>query len=173
MEMPSNITPIENKVAASSLVTLNLEDYFEAGERVLLDIKPWLFRELILKETTFREHLSTHDWSQYKGQLVAITCSSDAIIPTWAYMLVAIQLQPYAKRTVYGNLQTLETVLYTEAIARINPEDYADKRVIIKGCSDVPVPVSAYTGITEKLVPVVKSLMYGEACSNVPLMKRK
>lgn len=173
MEMPSDITPIENKVAASSLVTLNLEDYFEAGERVVMDIKPWLFHGLILKEKDFREHLSAHQWEQYSGKFVALTCSTDAIIPTWAFMLVTIQLQPYAKRVVFGGLQTLETVLFTEALMRINPEDFKDKRVIVKGCSDVPVPVSAYTDITFKLAPVVKSLMYGEACSNVPLMKRK
>lgn len=169
----NNITPIENKIANSGLVTLNLEDYFDAGERVLLDIKPWLFMEMILKEKDFREFVKLHDWSSYQGKNVAFFCSADAIVPTWAYMLLAVNIQPFANRYVFGSIDTLNTVLYQDALQKINPDDYKDLRLIIKGCSDVPVPVSAYVEITNKLLPVVKSLMYGEACSNVPIYKKR
>lgn len=167
----SNI--IENKVANSGLVTLNLEDYFHQGERVVLDIKEWLFREMLLKEKDFREFVKIHDWNQYQGKNVAFTCSTDAVIPTWAYMLLAVNIEPFANRYVFGDLATLETVLYQDALSKIDFEQYKDLRVIVKGCSDVPVPVSAYVEITHKLSPLVKSLMYGEACSNVPIWKRK
>jgi hypothetical protein len=166
-------TPIENKVANSGLVTLNLEEYFHAGERVVIDIKPWLFMEMILKEKDFREHIKQHDWAQYQGKNVAFICSTDAIIPTWAYMLIAVNIEPYAHRYVFGSIDTLNTVLYQDALQKINAADYTDVRVIIKGCSDVPVPVSAYVELTHKLAPFAKSIMYGEACSNVPIFKRK
>lgn len=173
MTPEENILPIENKVANSGLITLNLEDYFDNGERVLLDIKPWLFMEMILKEKDFREHVKNHDWAQYTSKNVAFTCSNDAIVPTWAYMLLAVNIEPYANRYVFGNLETLNTVLYQDALQKINPIDFNEARVIIKGCSDVPVPVSAYVEITHRLTPHVKSIMYGEACSNVPIFKRK
>src|SRR5574343_869386 len=166
-------TPIENKVANSGLVTLNLEEYFHAGERVVIDIKPWLFMEMILKEKDFREHIKQHDWAQYQGKNVAFICSTDAIIPTWAYMLIAVNIEPYAQRYVCGSIDTLNTVLYQDALQKINAADYTDVRVIIKGCSDVPVPVSAYVELTHKLATFAKSIMYGEACSNVPIFKRK
>ncbi len=168
-----NIEPIENKVANSGLITLNLEDYFHKGERVLLDIKDWLFRELLLKEKDFREHVKNHDWSQYTGKNIAFTCSADAIIPTWAYMLLAVNIEPFANRYVFGDLTSLETVLYQDALAKIDFASFTDMRVIVKGCSDVPVPVSAYVEITHKLSPHVKSIMYGEACSNVPIWKKR
>lgn len=171
--MVENIEPIENKVANSGLITLNLEDYFHKGERVVLDIKPWLFRELLLKEMDFREFVKTHDWQQYQGKNVAFICSADAIIPTWAYMLLSVNIEPYAHRYVFGDLTALETILYQDALAQIDFEQYRDVRVIVKGCSDVPVPVSAYVEITHKLAPYAKSIMYGEACSNVPIWKRK
>jgi hypothetical protein len=173
MDAQNNIVPIENKIANSGLITLNLEDYFDKGERVELDIKPWLFMEMILKEKDFREHVKQHDWSSYNGKNVAFTCSADAIIPTWAYMLLAVSIEPYANRYVFGTLQTLDTVLYQDALAKINMDELKDARVIVKGCSDVPVPVSAYVEITHKLAPIAKSIMYGEACSNVPIYKRK
>ena len=173
MTSDQNIVPIENKVASSSLITLNLEDYFNKGERVVLDIKPWLFMELILKEKDFREQVKNHDWTQYVEKNVAFVCSSDAIVPTWAYMLLAVNIDPYANRYVFGNIDVLNTILYQDALLKINPIDFEDARVIIKGCSDVPVPVSAYVEITHKLTPHVKSIMYGEACSNVPIYKRK
>lgn len=168
-----NIEPIENKVASSSLITLNLEEYFNKGERVVLDIKPWLFMEMILKEKDFREQVKNHNWTQYVDKNVAFVCSTDAIVPTWAYMLLAVNIEPFANRYVFGNIDVLNTILYQDALQKINPIDFTDARVIIKGCSDVPVPVSAYVEITHKLTPYVKSIMYGEACSNVPIFKRK
>ncbi len=164
---------IQNKVANSGLITLNLEDYYHKGERVLFDIKSWLFREMILKEKEFREQVKQHDWSQYAGKNIAFTCSSDAIVPTWAYMLLAVAVEPYANRYVFGTLETLETVLFNDAIEKIETENLKDARVIVKGCGDLPVPVSAYVAITHKLLPYVKSIMYGEACSNVPVWKKK
>jgi hypothetical protein len=172
MEM-QNIAPIENRVAASGLITLNLEDHFHAGERVVLDIKDWLFRGMMLKEKDFREFVKNHDWSQYAGKNIAFTAPADAIIPTWAYMLLSVNAEPFANRYVFGSPETLDTVLYQDALSKIDYAQYQDARVIIKGCSDVPVPVSAYVEITHRLSPFVKSIMYGEACSNVPIWKRK
>lgn len=167
------ILPIENKVASSGLITLDLETFSHPGERILFDIKPWLFREMILKEKDFRESVLQHDWKQYSGKNLAFTCSADALIPTWAYMLLAIQAEPFVHRYVFGDLQTLETVLFQDALQALNPADFAGKRVIIKGCGHIPVPVSAYVEITHKLLPVAKTILYGEACSNVPIYKRK
>ena len=165
--------PIIKKVASSGLVTLDLEDYYHQGERVIYDLKDNLFMGMILKEKDFREFLKNHDWSIYEGKNVAVICSEDAIIPTWAYMLLALKLSPFANAVVYGNLEQLEDKLYFDAIAKINPLDYADARVVVKGCSKVPVPTSAYVEITQKLMPYVKSLMFGEPCSTVPLYKKK
>ena len=163
---------ITNKVAASGLVTIDLEELYTPGERVLFDIKPWLFEELILKEKDFRERIKSHDWSQYKDKIIALTCSADAIVPTWAYMLIVTSLQPFAKRIVFGDLKMLEDVLYFEKLSSINPEDFRDQKIVIKGCSNIEVPISAYTRLTEILRPVAKSIMYGEPCSTVPLFKR-
>jgi hypothetical protein len=172
MELQENDL-IENKIASSGLITIDLELLRHAGERVLFDIKDWLFREMILKEKDFREFIKTHDWTQYQNKNIAFFCSNDAIVPTWAYMLLAAAVQQYANRYVFGNLQLLEITLYNDAIARINESDYTDKRIIIKGCSHNEMPVSAYLEISNKLLPVVKSLMYGEACSNVPIYKKR
>ncbi|MFY8020806.1 MAG: DUF2480 family protein [Bacteroidia bacterium] len=169
----SDLDLIENKVAASGLITLNLEEYYHTGERVLFDIKDFLFREMILKEKDFREQVKSFNWEQFKGKNIAFYCSTDAIIPTWAYMLLGIAIEPFANRYVFGSLDNLEAILFQDALNKINPLDYQDQRVIIKGCSDVPVPVHAYVEITHKLLPYTKSLMYGEACSNVPLYKKK
>lgn len=164
---------IENKVANSGLITLDLETLRHNGKRVAFDIKDWLFRELILKEKEFREFVKNHDWAQYENQNIAFYCSTDALVPTWAYMLLASAVQPYAHKYVFGTLAELETQLYTDAIAQLDMNQYADKRVIIKGCSHDELPVTAYVTITSKLLPVVKSLMYGEACSNVPVYKKR
>ncbi len=164
---------IINKVAQSGLVTIDLEDLNVPGERVLFDLKDWLYEELILKEKDFREKLKTHPWKDYKDKFVAITCTADAIVPTWAFMLVAAQIKPFAKKIIFGNLQKLEEELFDEAISKINPDDYKDQKVVIKGCSKIEVPVSAYVNITAMLRPVVKSIMYGEPCSTVPVFKRK
>lgn len=166
-------TEIINRVANSKLVTFNLEDFYPSGERVLFDIKDWLLEGLVLRETIFREKALAHNWKQYEGAYVALTCSTDAIIPAWAYMLLSTYLNPYAKKTVIGDLQTLETVLYSEIISKMDLSNLKDKPVIIKGCSHKPVPENAYLFLIEKLQPVAKSLLYGEACSSVPLFKKK
>ncbi|MGA0556073.1 DUF2480 family protein [Larkinella sp. VNQ87] len=163
---------IVNRVAKSGLVTLDLEDYYHAGERVVYDLKDNLFMGLILKEKDFREFLKAHDWSQYAGKNVAITCSEDAIVPTWAYMLLTLYLEPHAHLIVFGSLEDLEEKLYFDAIARINIEDYRDARVVVKGCSKVPVPTAAYVEVARRLRPVAQSIMFGEPCSTVPLYKR-
>lgn len=164
---------IINKVAQSKLVTFDLEDYYPKGERVVLDIKDWLFEGFILREKEFRSHIKAHNWEQYKDAYVALTCSTDAIVPGWAYMLVTTKLQPFVVRTVLGNLEDLETSIYQSIIEGIDVSDYKDKPVIIKGCSHKPVPPNAYLMLTAKLLPIAKSVMYGEACSSVPLYKRK
>ncbi|MFO7721386.1 MAG: DUF2480 family protein [Gillisia sp.] len=166
-------TEIINRVANSKLITFDLEDFYPSGERILFDIKDWLLEGLVLRETIFREKAMGHDWSQYKNGYVALTCSTDAIIPAWAYMLLSTHLNPYAKKTVIGDLKTLETILYTEVIAKMDLSHLKDKPVIIKGCSHKPVPENAYLFLIERLQPVVKSLLYGEACSSVPLFKNK
>jgi hypothetical protein len=164
---------IINKVAGSGLLTLDLEDYFHSGERVVYDIKDNLFHELILKEKDFREFLKHHDWSQYTGKNVSIICSADAIVPTWAYMLLATHLEPYAHMFVFGDLATLESTLFAQALAKIDVAPFKDARVVVKGCGHLPVPTYAYVEITRLLKPHVKSMMYGEPCSTVPIYKRK
>ncbi|XMO87694.1 DUF2480 family protein [Algibacter sp. AS12] len=162
---------IINRVANSKLVTLDLEDYYPKGNRVLFDIKDWLFEGFVLREKDFRAQVKAFDWSQYKDAYVALTCSSDAIIPGWAYMFLSIQLEPYAKKTIVGTLDNLETSIYQDIINNIDVSDYKDKPIIIKGCSNKPVPQNAYIMLANKLQTVAKSIMYGEACSSVPLFK--
>lgn len=168
--MPEEIV---NRVANSKLVTVNLEAFYPEGERVLFDLKDWLYEEFVLREKEFRNSVKEHNWSQYEGQYVALTCSTDAIIPAWAYMLITTELQPYAKRIVLGNLEELETSIYQEIISKLEVEQYHDLPLIIKGCSNKPVPKNAYIQLVQKLQPVAKSMMFGEACSSVPLYKRK
>jgi hypothetical protein len=163
---------IVNKVAQSGLIEFNLEEYYPKGERVLFDIKEHLFQGLILKEKDFREFVKNEDWSKYTEKFVALTCTADAVVPTWAYMLLVTALEPFAKKIVFGDLKTLEVVLYNDALSKINPEDYKDQRIVIKGCSNLPVPESAYVEVTRILRPVAKSIMYGEPCSTVPLYKK-
>lgn len=167
--MPEEII---NRVASSKLITFNLEDHYPEGERVLFDIKDWLLDGFVLREKDFREQAKAHDWSKYEGKYVALTCSSDAIVPAWAFMLLATYLQPYAKKVIAGDLETLESILYTEILDKIDLSELKDKPVIVKGCSHKPVPKNAYLLLIQKLQPIVKSLMYGEACSSVPLYKR-
>ena len=164
---------IINRVAQSKLITFDLEDYYPKGPRIVLDIKDWLFEGFILREKDYRLFLDEHDWAQYKDAYVAITCSSDAIIPGWAFMLLSTRLLPYAKKVVQGSLVDLETSLYQSIIENLDVSAYADKPVIIKGCSKRPVPANAYLFAIKKLQPIAKSIMYGEACSSVPLYKRK
>ncbi|RMB63504.1 DUF2480 family protein [Dokdonia sinensis] len=163
---------IVNRVANSKLVTFNLEDLYPSGARVILDISQWLDEGFILREVRFRESIKNHNWQQYENRYVALQCSTDAIVPAWAFMLVATQLQGIAKKTVTGSLETLETILYTEAIANLDITPYENVPVIVKGCTNKPVPENAYLLLIEKLQPVVRNLMFGEACSSVPLYKK-
>ena len=163
---------IVNKVAQSGIVTIDLEAYYPEGKRVLFDIKPLLFQELILKEKDFREFIKKEDWSKYRDCYVAVTCSNNAIVPTWAYMLLTLALKPFAKKIIFGTLETLETVLFEEIIEKLDTTPFKDARIVIKGCGEKPVPVSAYVAITEKIKPLAKSIMYGEPCSTVPLYKQ-
>lgn len=167
------MSEIVNRVAKSSLVTFDLEDYYLEGRRYSLDIKDWLFEGFILREKEFREHLELHNWDQYKDAYVALNCSTDAIIPGWAYMLVATKLEPIANSVVIGSLEMLETVIFQSVIEDMDLTPFKDKAVIIKGCTNKPIPPNAYLWITLRLQEVSKSLMYGEACSSVPLVKRK
>jgi hypothetical protein len=164
---------LTNKVAESGIVTIDPADYYVKGERVLFDIKSLLIEEFLLREKDFREFVKTNTWESYSGKLVAITCSNDAIIPVWAYMLLASALEPFAKRVIFGNLENLETELFKEELKKINLEHFRDQRIVIKGCGDIHVPTAAYVELTTLLKPYVKSIMYGEPCSTVPVYKRK
>lgn len=163
---------IVNRVAGSGLITIDLEEYYQEGERVLLDIAPVLFQGMILREKDFRQWVKEQEWEQYAGKFVAVYCSADAIVPTWAYMLLATKLQPYAEMLAYGNLETLEEVLFRKALEQIRPEEYEGAKLVIKGCSKKPVPTSAYVEVSRKLAPVASSIMYGEPCSTVPVYKK-
>lgn len=165
--------PFINKVAESGLITLDLEKYYPRGETDLFDMKDHLFMGMILKEKDFREALKTLDWSKYKDKEVALFCSADAIIPVWAWMLAAAYLQPVAKEIVMGDEKELHRRLYLKNIDAIDVNEFADKRVVIKGCGETPIADYVYMEITRKLRPVVKSIMYGEPCSTVPVYKKK
>ena len=164
---------IINRVTESALLTINLEDYFPKEEIVEFDLKDFLFMGLIIKERDFREALTNTDWTKYENKYVAVICTADAIIPFWAYMLVAKWLQPFAKDIVMGDKKTLIQIIMQKNISSLNTEEYKDKRVVIKGCGDLSVPESAYMEITKILVPYAKSIMYGEPCSTVPVYKKK
>ena len=164
---------IINRVAESKLQVFDLEDYYPKGNRLSIDISQWLFEGFLLREKDFREQLNSHDWTQYQDKYVAVYCSTDAIVPAWASILVTVFLSPFARRVVSGTLEDLESVLYHEILPGIDFSIYEGKPVIIKGCSRKPVPMSAYLYAAQKLQPVAKSIMYGEACSAVPLYKRK
>jgi len=161
-----------NKVAESGILTLNLEAYYPKDEIAVFDMKDYLFMGLILKEKDFREALKTVDFSLFENKIVALTCSADAVIPMWAYMLAASALQPVAKDIIFGNEDIAVSTILLKNIGTINVEEYTDKRVVIKGCGDLPVTESAYVEITKLLRPVAKSIMYGEPCSTVPVFKK-
>lgn len=164
---------IVNRVANSKLVVVDLEDYYPKGKRVLFDIKDWLYEGLVLREKEFRAKVIVHNWSQYQDTYVAMTCSTDAIVPTWAYMLLTINLEPYAKKILIGDLEQLEASIYQTIIEHLDVLPFKDKSIIIKGCSNKPVPANAYILLSKKLKPIAQSIMYGEACSSVPLFKKK
>ncbi len=163
---------IINRIANSKLITIDLEDFYPEGKRIVFDIKGWLYEELILREKDFREYVKKHDWLQYKETYVVLTCSSDAIIPSWAYLLLSAELNKYTKKVVIGDLELLETVIFNEIITNLNIDEFKNKPVIIKGCSNKPIPQSAYAMLINKIQPVASSIMYGEACSTVPLFKK-
>ena len=165
--------PLNNKVAESGLVTIDLSSFIPSNEIVLFDIKPYLFMELILKEKDFRAALLSTDWSVYQDKVVGVYCSTDAIIPMWANMLIVSNLQPIAKAVYFGNEERVREQVLFENILQVNAADYTDQRVVIKGCGETPIGESAYIAITQKLRPVVKSIMYGEPCSTVPVYKKK
>lgn len=164
---------IINKVSLSPLLSLDLEEYYPKDPIMVFDLKPLLFMELILKEKEFRIALQNHDWSQYQDKIVAVTCSADAIVPVWAYMLVASYVQPVAKDLIFGDEKTAIQYQFIKNIDSIDTKEFIDKRVVIKGCGDLPIGEFAYMEITKKLRPVVKSIMYGEPCSTVPIYKDK
>jgi hypothetical protein len=168
--MPEEII---NRVANSKLVVVDLEDYYPRGKRTLFDIKDWLFEGFVLREKDFRAQVIAHDWSQYQDTYVALTCSTDAIVPAWAYMLLSIHLEPFAKKIIIGDLEQLEGSIYQTIIENLDVTPFNDKPIIIKGCANKPVPANAYILLSQKLKPIAKSIMYGEACSSVPLFKKK
>ncbi|RZJ57109.1 MAG: DUF2480 family protein [Flavobacterium sp.] len=173
MEPEINTEEIVNRVTGSALQVFDLEDYYPEGQRTALDISGWLWQGFVLKEKEFRDTLKNHNWEQYNGKYVALHCSTDAIVPAWAYMLVTVYLQPQAKAVVQGTLNELDVLLYQDILGRIDYAEYSGKPVIIKGCSKKPVPQEAYVLAAQKLMPVAKSIMFGEACSAVPLYKRR
>ncbi|NDI98476.1 DUF2480 family protein [Flavobacterium sp. LaA7.5] len=164
---------IINRVANSVLQVFDLEDYYPEGERKAIDISEWLLEGFVLREKDFRATLKNHDWEQYKGCYVALHCSTDAIVPAWAYMLVSTYLQPVAKKVIQGSIANLDVQLYQDILSKIDYSEYSGKPVIVKGCSRKPVPQEAYVMAVQKLMPYAKSLMFGEACSAVPLYKNK
>lgn len=164
---------IINRVANSKLITFDLEDHYPEGDRVFLDISEWLFEGIVLREKEFRNYVKNHDWSVYNNAYLAAGCTSEAIVPAWAYMLVSLHAAKYAKKVVFGDLTTLETILFTEIIDTLDLSEYRDKPVIIKGCTHKPIPQNAYLLLAQKLQKTASSIMYGEACSSVPLYKKK
>ena len=164
---------IVNRIAESALITFDLEDLYQIGERKSIDLSQWLYEGLILREKEYRAHLNAHEWSTYQDQFISLHCSTEAILPAWAFLLLTTYLQPFARKVVIGSIQDLEVQLFSEEIQLLDVTPFKDKPVIIKGCSDKTVPQDAYAKLITKLQPVVKSLFFGEACSSVPLYKRK
>lgn len=167
-----NNKPLVNRVAASGLITINLEEFFPAGEVVTFDIKDYLYMELMLKEKEFRAALKEHDWTQYDGKHLLVYCSTDAIVPVWAFMLVTAYATPHAATIYNGTAESFYQDAFEKALVKVDVSQYEGKRIVIKGCSNKPVPVSAYMRLTEKLQPFAQSIMYGEPCSTVPIFKR-
>ena len=163
---------IVNRVAKSKIRTIDLETYFPKEKRVVIDISQWLFEGFILKEKDFRDSLENYAWQDFKNTYVTLTCSNDAIIPSWAYMLVSVYASEFAKKVIIGSLEDLETYIYNDIIEHLDLKDFEDKPVVIKGCSNKPIPQNAYIKLIEKLKPVARKIMYGEACSMVPLYKK-
>jgi len=164
---------IKNRVSESSLLQISPEDWYDLRPRFSFDVAEFLFQGLVLKEIEFRQALKVHDWPAYEGGILCVYCSADAIVPTWAFMLVAVMAKPFVASVEFCRPEELDRLLFDRKIQSLNIQEYAGQKVIIKGCSKHPVPVSAFTALAEKLQPVVQSLMFGEPCSNVPLYKKK
>jgi hypothetical protein len=164
---------ITNKVAGSGIITVDMEEFITDGERVQFDIKPLLYSELILKEKDFRDFIKSNDWTAFQDKMVAISCSNDAIVPTWAYMLLALALEPHAKKVIFGSLEELEILLFSEKLAELDLGRFKNARVVIKGCGEKFIPTNAFVQLTALIKPLAKSIMYGEPCSTVPLYKAK
>ena len=163
---------IKNRVANSKLISIDLEDYYPVGERNLLDISQWLEHGFILREKDFRASLASYNWKQHNGQYIALYCSTDAILPAWTYSLVSLMLATYALKTIVGDKEQLESIIYSEIIHNLDLSHCQGKPCIIKGCTSLPIPQNAYVQLGQKLFSVAKSIMYGEACSFVPLHKQ-
>lgn len=163
---------IENKIAASGLLNLELEDFYPSTSVAVIDIKDQLWQGLVLREKEFRAWVKEQDWSLYEGQYVAVNCSADAIVPKWAFMLIVSQLHPYTSNVFFGDKNTALHALWQDALAKIETADYIDKRVLVKGCAEKEIPETAYMQVVQKLQPVAKSIMFGEACSSVPVFKK-
>lgn len=166
------MSEIINRVAKSSLITIDLEDFYPNEKRINIDLSGWLFEGLILKEKEYRAKLKSHDWTQYKDALVTLNCSTDAILPAWTYLLINSYLQAHAKMIIIGTQKDLDEYFYSKIISELDISEYEDQRIILKGCSRKPVPENAYILLANKLLPHVKSLMFGEACSTVPIYKK-
>ncbi len=164
---------IKNRVASSNLITIDLEELYPSGKRVKLDISPWLVEGVILREKLFREFVKNHNWEQYKDSYLALFCSTQAILPAWAYLLISATASKVAKKVVVGDLELLETLVFSDVIEALDFTQFSGKPVIIKGCSSPKIPQNAYLLLIQKLQAVAKSIMYGEACSTVPLLKNK
>ncbi|MEZ4776878.1 MAG: DUF2480 family protein [Bacteroidia bacterium] len=163
---------IVNRIANSPIITFKLEEHYPQGDRLLLDIKDQLFQGMILRERDFRAWIKSHDWQQYEGKHVAINCSADAIIQTWAWMLLEVSLQPFAKTVVFGSLEDLETQLWRNVLDNISFPEFADRPVVVKGCTNIQIPTSVYVEVTRRMMPYVKKLSFGEPCSTVPVYKK-
>lgn len=164
---------IVNRVENSSLLQINLDEFYPKGERLVFDIKPCLHEGFVLMEKPFREFLKNYDWNTYQDKYVAIICSSDAIVPLWAYMLVSSHINPFVKKSVFGDLKDLEKAIFNDFLNQHDFSIYQDKNVIVKGCGKFPIPESVFVDFTNRLQNYAKSIMFGEACSAVPLYKRK
>jgi len=164
---------IRNRVEESGLVTFDMETFLQGVPIEVIDIKPWLYKELIIKEKDFRAFVKEHDWNSFKDKWVGVYCSNEAIIPTWAYMLITVHLQPFTQKIVFGSEQAIYSKIISEALLSIDEAKYTDERIIIKGCSNFNIPESSYMEVAQKLSGIARSVMYGDACANVPLFKRK
>ncbi len=166
------MSEVVNRIANSPIITFKLEEHLPQGERVLIDLKEQLFQGMILRERDFRNWIKEHDWSQYDGKHVAITCSTDALVQVWAYMILQSKLQPYAETVVFGKLEDLELTLWLNELDKIDWSQFDDRPVVVKGCSDIELPARVYVEATQRLFPHAKKISYGEPCSTVPVWKK-